>query len=262
MSATNYAFGFTNGTLTIGQALLTASADNKGRTYGQTKPVFTASYSGFVNGDTTSVLSGSPSLSTAATTNSPVGLYDIDVSQGTLGATNYTFVFTNGTLTIGQALLMVNADNKSRAYGAGNPTLTASYTGFVNGETLTNSGVSGNPALSTTATNSSPAGNYPIDVAQGTLNSSNYLFGFDNGTLTVVEVQPQILAVEGAGTPSVSITWSAVSNVTYRVQYESDLNSGAWSDLTPDVTATGATASATDNVAGGPARFYRIFIVP
>ena len=37
-------------------------------------PAFTASYVGFVNGDTTNVLTGSPDLSTQADTNSPTGV--------------------------------------------------------------------------------------------------------------------------------------------------------------------------------------------
>ena len=49
-----------NGTLTVRQATLTVSANNTNRIYGAANPVFTAGYSGFVNGDTTSVLSGAP----------------------------------------------------------------------------------------------------------------------------------------------------------------------------------------------------------
>ena len=73
------------------------SADNTDRLYGTTNPVFTAAYSGFVDGDTTSVLGGSPSLTTAAVTNSPVGSYSIVTTNGTLSAANYNFTFVNGT---------------------------------------------------------------------------------------------------------------------------------------------------------------------
>src|SRR5205814_1523479 len=129
LTATNYAFSFTNGVLTINQATLIASADPKARTYGATNPVLTASYSGFLNGDTTSVLSGSPSLNTTADTNSSVGAYPITIGAGSLTATNYAFSFTNGVLTINQATLTASADNKARTYGATNPVLTVSYSG-------------------------------------------------------------------------------------------------------------------------------------
>ncbi len=57
-------------------------------------------YSGFVPSEGTNVLAGVPSLSTSATTNSPPGTYPITISAGTLSATNYTFVFNGGTLTV------------------------------------------------------------------------------------------------------------------------------------------------------------------
>src|SRR5207302_5031971 len=125
-----------NGSLTVTRATLTVTADNKSRAYGAANPTLTASYIGFVNGETQSVLSGSPSLSTSATTNSAVAgsPYTITASTGTLIAANYSFVFVNGTLIVTPAALLVSADNQIRAYGATNPPLTASYGGFVNGE--------------------------------------------------------------------------------------------------------------------------------
>src|SRR5207245_8905652 len=101
--------------------------------------------------DATSVLSGSPSLSTAATASSSVAgsPYAITISQGSLSAANYTFSFVNGTLSVTPATLTVSADNQSRAYGATNPPLTATYSGFVNNEDA--SVLSGSPSLSTTA---------------------------------------------------------------------------------------------------------------
>ena len=69
--------------------------------------MFTVSYNGFVNGDTASVLSGAPSLTTSATTNSPAGNYTITNTIGTLSATNYSFSFTNGLLTVNPAALTV-----------------------------------------------------------------------------------------------------------------------------------------------------------
>ena len=46
-----------------------------------------------------------------------------------------SFGASNGTnsLTVYKAKLIVSADSKTRPYGALNPPLTASYTGFVNG---------------------------------------------------------------------------------------------------------------------------------
>jgi hypothetical protein len=87
-------------TISVAKKTLTVTANSTNRTYGATNPVFTVSYSGFVGGDGTNVLSGSPAFSTTATTNSAPGNYPIQISAGTLSAANYTFSFSNGTLTV------------------------------------------------------------------------------------------------------------------------------------------------------------------
>src|SRR5208337_974935 len=83
---------------TIGRAALTVTADDASRGYGQTNPVFTVSYSGFVNGQTDSVLNGSLVASSSADTNSPVGTYPIMASGVSNG--NYQVSFTDGTQTV------------------------------------------------------------------------------------------------------------------------------------------------------------------
>jgi subtilisin-like proprotein convertase family protein len=179
------------------------------------------------------------------------------------GGANYNVTFANNTTgVITPATLTVTAENKRRPYGVANPVLTAGYSGFVNDETLPTSGVTGSPQLSTTATNTSPAGDYPITAAVGSLNATNYAFSFVSGALTVFGGPPVILSLTGAGTDTVVIQWSAISNVTYRVQYKVDLNDTNWSDLFPDVTATGDTASATNNPGDAAQRVYRIKVVP
>src|SRR6185503_12161650 len=92
---------------------LTVRADDKTRVYGEANPALTASYSGFVNGDTASVLSGAPGLNTAADVTSSVAgsPYVIIASAGTLSAANYAFAFVNGALTITPAPLSVSVDD-------------------------------------------------------------------------------------------------------------------------------------------------------
>ncbi len=109
LAAVNYTFQFVNGTLTIGPALLTVTADNKNATEGNGLPTFTATYTGFLNGDNPSVLSGSPAFSTNAPSGPPVGTWTIFVTQGTLAAQNYTFTFVNGTLTVTAAVAQITS---------------------------------------------------------------------------------------------------------------------------------------------------------
>src|SRR5439155_17554280 len=87
-------------------------------------------------------------------------------------------------VTVNKAVLTVTANNLSSPRGAPLPVLTATITGFVNGGD-TAAVVGGAPALTTTATSSSPEGAYPITAAAGTLPAANYTFVFVNGTLTI-----------------------------------------------------------------------------
>ena len=168
----------------VGKAHLTVTPDNQSRTYGQDNPNLTYTISGFVNGDTSAVVSGTPVLSTAASTASPVGAYAITVNVTGLSAANYDFTGQAATLTVSPAHLTVTADNQTKFQSNPNPTLTYTIAGFVNGDTA--AVVSGTPVLSTTATTSSPPGSYPITVGVGTLAAANYDFPtLVNGTLTI-----------------------------------------------------------------------------
>jgi subtilisin-like proprotein convertase family protein len=176
---TNYNISFVNGTLTVNPAALTITANNTNTVYGAALPAFTASYSGFVNGDTTNSLTTQVTLATSATSASPAGAYAITASGA--ADTNYSISFVNGTLTVGTATLTVTADNQTKAYGQALPVLTASYSGFVNGDT-TNS-LATLAVLATTATSVSNVGVYPI-TASGAV-STNYAFAYVAGALTI-----------------------------------------------------------------------------
>ncbi len=77
-------------------------------------------------------------------------------------------------------------------------------------------------------------------------------------TVTVL-ARPDIQSVTCSST-NTTLGWSAISGTTYRVQFKDDLGNTNWTDLMPDITATGSSASFTDapNVAQ---RFYRILVV-
>ena len=118
---------------------------------------------------------GAPSAAAAAGDSTASASFD--------GDANHLGSGSSATFSIARAPLLVRADDQTKVLGAPNPPLTASYSGFVSGETATV--LSGSPALSTTATASSGAGSYPIVAAPGTLAAANYAFTFSDGTLTV-----------------------------------------------------------------------------
>jgi sugar lactone lactonase YvrE len=84
--------------LTVNKAPLTITAQHASRLEGEANPAFTVSYSGFVNGEDQSILSGTLLISSAANASSSAGNYPI-VPSG-LTSNNYTISYVNGTLTV------------------------------------------------------------------------------------------------------------------------------------------------------------------
>src|SRR5207302_10023101 len=80
---------------------------------------YTASITGFVNGDTqASSVTGTPSLTTTPTSPTTVGTYPIVAALGSLAAANYSFNFVDGTLSITAATPIVTwANPASITYG-------------------------------------------------------------------------------------------------------------------------------------------------
>ncbi len=183
LSAANYDFPtLIGGTLNVNPAPLTMTANPESITYGSAIPALTYTITGFVNGQTTSVVSGSPVLTTAATSSSDVGSYPITIAKGTLSAPNYDFTnLIDGTFQVTKAPLTIRASDETRVQGDNNPTFTASYSGFVNGDGP--SSLTSSPAFATSATNGSPPGTYSITVGRAT--SPNYAITFIGATLTV-----------------------------------------------------------------------------
>jgi hypothetical protein len=86
------------GKLVIAKAPLFVIADDKRKFAGQANPALTFGYAGFVNGETSAVLTKAPLVATTAKTTSPGGAYPITTSGGT--AANYSFVHRRGTLMV------------------------------------------------------------------------------------------------------------------------------------------------------------------
>ena len=86
--------------LSITEAPLTITADNKSRDYLDENPTFTTTITGFVGDETVSALTTPPSCATMATASSPIGSYTITPSGAV--AINYSFNYVGGTLTINQ----------------------------------------------------------------------------------------------------------------------------------------------------------------
>jgi hypothetical protein len=169
-------------------------------------------------------------------------------------AGNYLLVPPSVSADITAVPLTVTANDTNKVSGQADPLFTASYSGFVAGDTESVLG----GTLVITRDPGEAGGTYALTPSG--LTSGNYAITFQPGTLTILDIAPVILSLTGAGSTNAVITWSSVSNMTYRVRYRSDLSGGSWVDLVPDVTATNATAAAVDDASGVNRRFYQVII--
>jgi len=193
-------------TADITRAILAVTANAQTMTYGGTVPALTYGVTGLVDGDTTgTVLSGS--LATTGSSSSQVGGYPISI--GTLVSdANYTISFTGATLSITPAPLTITASNAAIVYGAAIPAFTATYTGFVNGDTA--AGLTTPPTLTTSATSTSPVGIYAINGSGAS--SSNYTISYVPGILVITQAS-------SSASSSTSVFRAVVGQtVTYMVQ--------------------------------------------
>jgi hypothetical protein len=112
-----------------------------------------------------------------------------DVLSGT-AASNYSLAQPTGlTADIYKAGLTVSAVNAEKIYGSDNPALTVALSGFVGGETLATSGVTGSGLATTSATINTNPGTAVINAAVGTLTADNYDFTiFVDGALTIKSI--------------------------------------------------------------------------
>jgi PKD repeat protein len=113
-----------------------------------------------------------------------------------------------------------------------------------------------NAQPATTYTN---AGTYTVSLlatgpgGSSTLIQSNYI--------EVLNPPPILLTISlSAGT--VTLSWNSIPARTYRVQLKESLDDALWTNLVPDVPASGSTASTTDTVGEVTHKFYRVMLLP
>ena len=184
------------------------------------------------------------SISTRATL--PAGIHTITgVYSGDAIYTGFTQTIPQ---TITQAPLTITADDKSKVYGAADPTLTFSVTGLVNGD---DPSVITGVTLATTTGAAATAGTHTITATGGT--AANYAITDVNGTLTVSQATLTVTAdnktkVYGAADPILTYTpsgtlyygdaYSVITGVTLATATGAAATAG-----THAITATGGTAA-------------------
>ena len=122
----NYTVSFVTADFAITAADLTVTASDQTKVYGATDPTLTYSITGFQGTDTEADLDTEVSISRAV--GEDVGTYTITPSAA--ADSNYTVSFVTADFAITAAALTVTASDQTKVYGATDPTLTYSITGF------------------------------------------------------------------------------------------------------------------------------------
>ncbi|HEY3771306.1 MAG TPA: MBG domain-containing protein [Candidatus Angelobacter sp.] len=123
-----------SGSLAVSNGVLTVSGSST-MIYGD--PVASPlpyTITGFGNGDTSAVVTGTAACTSAVTSTSPVGAYPVTCVVTGMSAANYTITTVPGVITVAPAPITVIANNATRLYGDPNPVFTGTVTGTKNGD--------------------------------------------------------------------------------------------------------------------------------
>jgi YD repeat-containing protein len=221
----NYEPATASVTLQVDRAPLSLVVDAKSKLYGAPLPVLTGTLTGIQNSDPVT-----PSYATTATQQSPTGTYPITATllDPNNRLFNYDVTITPSTLTINPAPLLIAANAVSKQYSDPVPQLTATFTGFVLGETPAVLG--GVLSIQTTAERLSPPGTYPITI--GGLTSTNYAITYAGATLTVlaedarVQVVSPLLVSAAPSGPSTITLAATIRDISATADANGDADSG------------------------------------
>src|SRR5262245_25658642 len=262
----NYGFAFNNaGVLTVNPKALTITANDAAQTYNGV--LFSGGngviYSGFVNGQNASVLSGAIAYGGNSQGAVNAGTYTIIPSNQT--SSNYAINYVNATLAINPQPLTITANNVTQTfnnvpYSGGNG---VTYNGFVNGQS--SSLLSGSITYGGNSQGAVNVGTYTIIPSGQT--SSNYAITYVNGTLTITPPPITVVldalgtAANAAGTTAPSMVMNATvlpspaslpGNVTFGsntvLPYGNDAGvvGGSASQQTSNTSAGGTSQQTSD----------------
>ncbi|MGN8056233.1 MBG domain-containing protein [Pedobacter sp. 22163] len=201
----NYSLTYTGADFVIAKKTITVTAAAKSKTYGDTDPALTYTFSPSLG--TGDGFTGALSRSSGEN----VGVYAI-ASTLSAGA-NYTIDFKTADLTINKAVLSVTADAKQMCQGADLPAFTLSYNGFKFSDNANS--LSTRPSVNSTGSRSSAAGDYVLSPVGGV--SANYTFNYINGVLKINPL-PLIAINSNKGT-SISRGETAILTATGAASY-------------------------------------------
>ena len=202
----NYNVSFVYGRLTITKAPLVIGAGNYTMKQGDPMPEWQpVAISGLKNGDTLDQIGNNYYFDCAADENSEPGEYEVGIG-GYDETTNYTITYVKGTLTVTMKEdITIIVKSVSREYGEENPSFEYEVIG---GDLV------GKPILTCDAVNSSPVGEYVINIKNGTAPDNVNIVP---GTLTITKAPLKVIAgtytkKQGEAMPEFSVSYDGFKN--------------------------------------------------
>ena len=165
------------------------------KVYGATDPALTYTFTGFVNGNTEGVLDTGVSISRVSGEN--VGMYTVTPSGA--ADSNYSISFVTTTFSITRAPLTVTATSGiSKVYGAIDPALTYTITGFVSG----NEEGDLDTGVSISRVSGENAGMYTVTPSGAA--DSNYSISFVTTTFSILSLVDLAVSIDVLNDPLVA----------------------------------------------------------
>lgn len=214
----NYAITVQSGVVTITKATLTVTlSKTQTITYGDDMPTYTATMSGFAQGEDESIIGGSLVVGCDYADNKAAGTFDVTASGYTSG--NYEIVYVKSSLVVKKATLTLTAKpHDAITYGDDVPTdFEYVAEGFVNGDN--ESILAGKVRFVTQYKKGSDASDtkYNFNAACETLDNYNVVFGVaqtlvvNKASHTKAEVEEALAQINLSGTYKYGETLGAYS---------------------------------------------------
>ncbi len=184
-------------------------------------------------------------------TSTAVGTYTGAITATGLTSANYFISYVAGDLSVTPAPLTVTASSVSRVYGAADPALGVSYSGFVNSE---DPSVLGGTLAEVDAdpTTNTAVGSYTGAITASGLTAANYTISYVAGDLSVTPAPLSVTATGesmtyGGSVPALAYTYTGLVNGESSASFSGGLattatsssNVGSYSITEGGLAATG-----------------------
>ena len=206
------------------------------------------------------------------------GTFRKEINSGTTTFDNNVSFNNYGTLDIQTGFVAANHGYASSASALLNCALGGTTAGTGYGQLQVANTVTLNGGLSVNLLGYSPATNDTFTVVSagtrsGTFSSFSYpanrvAMQMSNSPSAVILTVTNVLPIPAVvlfppmlSSSNALLTWTATSNVTYRLEQKGDVNSTNWSAIVGDVTTPSNTASKLDPLTISN-RFYRVHVLP